>query len=86
MTPHAILMVLPNVTPEELKAAYRRHVGAHHPDRGGDPVRFSQVVAAYKALRSQGVQLARVCETCSGWGVVGRKVAALCPACGGSGL
>jgi hypothetical protein len=34
----------------ELKAAYRRAVLASHPDVGGDPARFADVVAAYERL------------------------------------
>jgi len=36
--------------PAELKAAYHRAALASHPDVGGDPARFAEVVAAYEQL------------------------------------
>jgi hypothetical protein len=36
--------------PAELKAAYHRAALASHPDVGGDPARFADVVAAYERL------------------------------------
>jgi len=34
----------------ELKSAYHRAARASHPDVGGDPARFAEVVAAYEQL------------------------------------
>lgn len=50
----AVLGLEPGASPAEVKAAYRRLVKEHHPDRGGDPEKFRKVHAAYKAV-SKGV-------------------------------
>ena len=45
----------PDLTDDEVHAAWRRVASATHPDRedGGDPVRFAQAAAAYTALRTR---------------------------------
>lgn len=39
-----------NATREEIKNAYRKLAMEHHPDRGGDPIKFNIVSEAYKVL------------------------------------
>lgn len=39
---------------EEIRLAYRRLAAEHHPDRGGDPVRFMQVREAWEACLRAG--------------------------------
>jgi hypothetical protein len=45
----------PEVTDDEVRAAWRRIAAATHPDRadGGDPARFAAAAAAYTALRTR---------------------------------
>jgi hypothetical protein len=45
----------PDLTDDEVHAAWRRVASATHPDRedGGDPARFAQAAAAYTALRTR---------------------------------
>jgi curved DNA-binding protein CbpA len=45
-----ILHVADDATPEEVRAAFRRAIGASHPDRGGDDDRARLVVDARNAL------------------------------------
>lgn len=44
----ATLGVSRSVTPDELKAAYRRKVREAHPDQGGDAASFQRVLQAYE--------------------------------------
>lgn len=44
------LGVTRNVSPEELKRAYRKLASQHHPDRGGNTARFQEIQAAYDVL------------------------------------
>lgn len=39
-----------NATPEEIKKAYRKLAGTHHPDRGGDTATFQKIQQAYDVL------------------------------------
>jgi hypothetical protein len=45
----------PDLTDDEVHAAWRRVASATHPDRedGGDPARFAQAAAAYTTLRTR---------------------------------
>lgn len=45
-----ILGLLPPVTLEQVKAAYRELAKVHHPDVGGDAARFKMVSEAYQDL------------------------------------
>jgi hypothetical protein len=44
----------PDLTDDELRAAWRRIASATHPDRadGGDPARFAEAASAYTTLRT----------------------------------
>jgi len=39
-----------NASPEEIKRAYRRLAGQHHPDKGGNTQQFQEIQAAYDVL------------------------------------
>ena len=51
--PHEILGVAWDVSERALRSAYRRLALVHHPDKGGDPVRFQLIVTAYEALMNR---------------------------------
>ena len=51
--PHEILGVAWDASERVLRSAYRRLALAHHPDKGGDPVRFQLIVTAYEALMNR---------------------------------
>lgn len=46
-----LLDVPSSAGPDEVERAFRRLAAAAHPDRGGDPERFRQLVEARTALR-----------------------------------
>ena len=50
MQAHEVLGVRPGATRDEVAAAFRRYALRHHPDRGGDPVRFQAGIDAYHRL------------------------------------
>ena len=39
-----------NASPDDIKKAYRKLAGKHHPDKGGDTAKFQQVEEAYRTL------------------------------------
>lgn len=39
-----------NATPDDIKKAYRKLASQHHPDKGGDTIRFQEIQAAYETL------------------------------------
>jgi curved DNA-binding protein len=39
-----------NASPDEIKKAYRRLAGQHHPDKGGDTATFQKIQEAYETL------------------------------------
>ena len=39
-----------DATRDEIKSAYRRLAGVHHPDRGGSPEIFRRIHAAYEVI------------------------------------
>jgi len=49
----AILELNPPVSSQQLKQQYRRLAREHHPDKGGDGVRFREISSAYQRLRYQ---------------------------------
>lgn len=44
------LGVAKNATQEDIKKAYRRLAGIHHPDKGGDTAQFQKIQQAYETL------------------------------------
>ena len=50
MQAHEVLGVSPAASRHEVTEAFRRFALRHHPDRGGDPVRFQAGVDAYRRL------------------------------------
>ena len=52
-SPWGILGVAKDAAWEAVRAAYRKLVKLHHPDRGGDPAQFRKVQAAYEVLEFQ---------------------------------
>lgn len=48
--PYKVLGLSPNATPEEVKKAYRKLCGQHHPDKGGDAEKFKEIQAAYSRI------------------------------------
>ena len=39
-----------NAGPDEIKRAYRKLASQHHPDKGGDKVKFQEIQSAYSIL------------------------------------
>jgi molecular chaperone DnaJ len=42
-----------NATPDQIKRAYRKLASQHHPDKGGDKVKFQEVQQAYDTLGNE---------------------------------
>lgn len=50
MTHYATLGVPENASSEDIKKAYRKLAGQHHPDKGGDTATFQRIQEAYSVL------------------------------------
>ena len=50
---YSILRVSPNSKEKEIKKAYYKLSFTHHPDKGGDPIVFSEMTEAYDVLCSE---------------------------------
>lgn len=48
--PHAVLGLAPNASPDAIKTRYRELAHEHHPDKGGDTERMTEINAAYEKL------------------------------------
>ena len=54
MTTHyETLGITKDATQEEIKKAYRRLAGKHHPDKGGDTATFQNIQTAYDAISTE---------------------------------
>lgn len=50
MSPHEVLGIGPEASPDEVRAAFRRFAAQHHPDHGGDTATFVAGQEAYRKL------------------------------------
>ena len=48
---HAVLYLIEGAPPEVVRASYRALSKIHHPDVGGDRIRFEEINEAYKKLQ-----------------------------------
>ncbi len=49
-SPHAVLFLIPGAPLEVIRAAHRALAMIHHPDRGGDSAKMSEINVAYEVL------------------------------------
>ena len=80
MKEHELLGISEDVTPEEIRAAYKIAVQRNHPDKGGDIEKFHQIQKAYKKLSKT------PCSICGGKGKIEERNGAFkttkdCPRC-----
>lgn len=50
MTHYDTLGISESASPDEIKKAYRKLANQHHPDKGGDTIKFQQIQSAYDVL------------------------------------
>src|SRR3982750_92601 len=48
---YEVLGVGKNASADEIKKAFRRAAVEHHPDRGGDEIKFKEINEAYEVLK-----------------------------------
>ena len=53
MNYYDVLGVTKGASADDIKRAYRKMAGEHHPDRGGDAARFKEINEAYQVLSDQ---------------------------------
>ena len=96
-----VLGVTPSVTQDQLAVAFRDVSRECHPDIGGDPTSYQEVVDAYNALKDPANRAAYIqwleltqdqCPSCKGLGMRWQQrgfrggVFSLCPTCKGAGF
>jgi curved DNA-binding protein len=54
MTHYVTLGVEESASPDEIKRAYRKLAGQHHPDKGGDTAAFQRIQEAYSIIGDEG--------------------------------
>lgn len=64
MNPHKVLGIPIDATSAEVLNAYRRKRSEHHPDRGGDAVKFHEIELAFTQLSRTKIP----CPLCFGKG------------------
>ena len=90
------------MTNDELRTMYRTAARRHHPDKGGDPAKFSEVTSAYMEVKdgpsrdSLLIRLKGLGDPCSACGQKGYRQAkrgfqpigpkTACTTCGGCGF
>ncbi len=91
-----LLGLTSSATTEEVKLAWQKLASIHHPDKGGDANKFSELRQAYKDAINAAVandELADQCVQCLGEGKVLNlkqrgfcaSFKVMCPICKGSG-
>lgn len=84
-----ILELSEDATPDEVKAKWKKLCMTHHPDRGGNQVKFHELKQAYEVAYAQACE-PKLCPQCAGVGKVKRShgfnsIDVFCELCGGSG-
>lgn len=64
-----ILGISPCANLDDIEAAYRKKAFQYHPDQGGNPEGFKNLVEAYEFFKNT-----LICKTCSGSGEIALKV------------
>jgi DnaJ-class molecular chaperone len=100
MNAYELLCVHAGSGDEAIKASYRLLARTYHPDRGGDPAKFTELPIAYKQIadakaraqyRSWLALHGQLCSTCGGNGYrtktksFTQQVRIGCGSCGGCG-
>lgn len=89
MNPFEVLGLPETASPDEVKARWRVLAGEHHPDNGGDAVRFDECRKAYQQAYASAAE-PKPCDNCGGAGKIDvtrgfNQVKLTCSACKGSG-
>jgi DnaJ-class molecular chaperone len=89
MNPFDVLNLPETATVDEIKTRWRELASQHHPDRGGDPVKFRECRLAYQEALRISTQ-PKMCDGCGGTGKVTvargfNQIKLACNICNGSG-
>lgn len=88
--PFTILGLNENAKPYEVKHQWRKLSMIHHPDRGGNSVKFDEIRKAYKEAFAIASEV-KPCLTCNGKGLKfiskgWTHIEIPCISCGGTGV